>query len=160
MASKVFHIQPWSPRISLTAQNVINDVKSVAPKLEVFFMGAAALGLPGKNDIDLDILCDTKDIAVYTQKLNQVLGQPKEIKENLTAWQFEKDGFEIDIILSDPTTSHVPKQREVFEKLKSNAVLLQEYKELKENSDGLPYEEYEERKKAFFNDKVQSNSTE
>src|SRR5581483_8963321 len=129
--AKIFRIQPWSPKLSLVAQSIIDEVHSVAPELEVLFMGAAALGLPGKNDIDLDILCDAKDVKSYTEKLNHVLTQPKETNQDLTAWKFDKDGFEVDIILSDPAVSHVHEQRQVFETLKTNPALLQAYKELR-----------------------------
>lgn len=113
-------------------------------------MGAAALELPGKNDLDLDILCDKRDVATYTQKLLQILGEPKERQNTLTAWEFEFKGVAIDAILSDPSISHVPEQRKVFEMLKANPKLLNEYRKLKEDCDDLPYSEYEERKKAFF----------
>lgn len=145
------------PKTSQTAQSIIDNVHSVAPELEVLFMGAAALGLPGKNDIDLDILCKIQDVRAYATKLAPVLGQPKEITEKLAVWEFEKDGFEIDIILSDPLLSHVPEQRKVFEALKASPDLLAKYKKLKELCDGMDYEEYERRKKAFFYGRVLAN---
>lgn len=150
MTENVFHTQPWTPKIQETAQNLIDAIHSIAPEIEVLFMGAAALGLPGKNDIDLDILCNQKDVAFYTQKLLPVLGLPKETQDNLTAWEFRFHGFDIDAILSDPTISHVPEQQRVFEKLEMNSDLLDKYRQLKEACDGLPYAEYERRKKAFF----------
>lgn len=63
MTEKVFHLNPWTPKIAATAQNIIADIHDIAPELEVLFMGAAALGLPGKNDIDLDILCSVDDVT-------------------------------------------------------------------------------------------------
>ncbi|HET7301865.1 MAG TPA: hypothetical protein VFI74_00870 [Candidatus Saccharimonadales bacterium] len=64
-------------------------------------MGAAALGLPGKNDIDLDILCPSKDIVHNAERLQAVLGEPKSITHATAAWEFEKNGFEIDCILCE-----------------------------------------------------------
>jgi GrpB-like predicted nucleotidyltransferase (UPF0157 family) len=154
MNSANFHLKPWSPRAAEVANLLTNKIHVVAPELEVLFMGAAALGLPGKNDIDLDILCNVADIEKYTNKLKPVLGKPKAADDKLTVWNFELDGFEVDAILSDPRISHVPEQRTVFEKLKSNPALLAEYRKLKEACDGLPYGEYEKRKKAFFNENV------
>lgn len=158
MADTIFHLQPWDPKIREAAGDVIHKIYGVAPELEVLFMGAAALGLPGKNDIDLDILCVKADIAKYTEKLIPILGQPKEKKDNLTAWDVTFEGYEIDAILSDPETSHVPLQRIRFEKLKSNKVLLDEYRDLKVASDGLPYAEYEQRKKEFLETRVYSSA--
>jgi GrpB-like predicted nucleotidyltransferase (UPF0157 family) len=154
MTEKVFHMQPWTPQIQETAKNLIDEIHVIAPELEVLFMGAAALGLPGKNDIDLDILCSHDDIADYTRKLLPILGMPKDADDNLVVWDFKYQGFDIDAILSDPSTSHVPVQRKVFEKLKADPNLLEEYRQLKIACDGLPYATYESRKKIFFIDRV------
>jgi hypothetical protein len=67
------------------------------------------------------------------------------------------NGFEIDAILSDPKTSHVPLQRKRFEILKSSPELQEEYRALKQSSDGLPYAEYEKRKIAFLEERVLSS---
>jgi hypothetical protein len=150
MTEKIFHIQLWTPKIQEVAQNLIDNIHAVVPETQVLFMGAAALKLPGKGDIDLDILCDQKDVASYTQKLSPILGSPKETRNALTAWEFKYQDFDIDVILSDPVISHVPEQQKVFEKLKTNPKLLNEYRQLKEACDGLPYVEYEKRKKDFF----------
>lgn len=158
MANKIFHLQPWAPEAILVAQKLVSDIHTVAPELEVLFMGALALGLPGKNDIDLDILCDHKDIASYTEKLRTVLGEPKEAKETLAVWEYELGGYEIDCILSDPSTSHVPLQKKRFEILQSSPSLREEYKKLKEACDGLPYAEYEKRKISFLEERVFSSN--
>lgn len=147
---KIFHLQPWPPLIKTVADDLIFEIHRIAPALEVLFMGAAALGLPGKNDIDLDILCQKKDINHYKLLLVGVLGEPKAIKDDMVFWEFEKSGFEIDCILSDPKFSHVPEQKKVFELLKSNKKLLNEYRALKVACNGLIYDEYELRKKLFF----------
>lgn len=154
MYSAIYHLKPWSPQIVEIANSLIGKIHAVAPELEVLFMGAAALRLPGKNDIDLDILCNVGDTEEYTDKLISVLGKPKDADDKLAVWNFELDGFEVDAILSDPRISHVLEQRTVFEKLKSDPALLIEYRKLKEVCDGLPYSAYENRKKAFFNERV------
>lgn len=150
VSDKVFHIQPWSPALTKTAQTIIESIEKVTPELEVLYMGAAALGLPGKNDIDLDILCDVENIPVYTRKLVSVLEEPKKTSDKMTAWEFMKDDFEIDCILSDPSISHVPQQKRRFEMLRKSSQLLEEYKQLKIRCDGLPYDEYERIKINFF----------
>lgn len=150
MTENIFHLKPWTPEVASTAQNLINEIHDAVPELEVLFMGAAALGLPGKNDIDLDILCETKDIAHNAERLKATLGNSKSITHTIVAWEFKKDSFDIDCILSDPSTSHVPRQKRMFELLKADSRLREEYEELKRSSDGLPYADYEKRKKAFF----------
>jgi hypothetical protein len=150
MTDKIFHLQEWAPRVREVAEDLMVEIKAVTPELEVLFMGAAALGLPGKNDLDLDILCTREKVAKYANALSPVLGKPKEINDEAAAWEFMKDGFEIDCMLSDPVISHVPAQKRRFELLKTDGQLLEEYRQLKIACDGLPYAVYEERKKAFF----------
>lgn len=148
--TETFHLQPWTPRVAVVAGNVIDEIHSLAPELEVLFMGAAALGLPGKNDIDLDILCNIADVPLYAERLAKVLGVPKENNGKVVAWKFVKEGFEVDCILSDPAISHVPKRAKMFELLKTNPELLEEYNRLKTRCDGLSYKEYENHKIDFF----------
>ncbi len=152
----IFHLQPWDPKAQELAEKIVGQIHNIAPELEVLFMGAVALGLPGKNDIDLDIVCDASEVRMYTERLIPVLGNPKDTKRTLTSWEFERDGFEIDCILSDPETSHVPLQQRRFEILKADSNLLNAYRQLKERCDGLPLIEYEKRKKAFLEEKVLS----
>lgn len=159
MSESVFHLYPFDPNAQRLAEELIDKIHDITPELEVLFMGAVALGLPGKNDIDLDILCDASEVRVYTQKLTPLLGHPKETKSDLTSWESNLDGFEIDCILSDPKTSHVPLQQKRFEALKSDPALLNEYRQLKEECDGLPLAEYEKRKKAFFETRVLSDNS-
>ncbi|HXR50151.1 MAG TPA: hypothetical protein VN778_03950 [Verrucomicrobiae bacterium] len=159
MAEKVFHLQPWTLQVQTVAQKLIGEIRSITPELEVLFMGAAALGLPGKNDIDLDVLCDAREVGRYTRKLRTVLGSPKETNDSMTAWEFQLDGFEVDCMLSDPKISHVPLQRKRFEILKADQKLRDEYKKLKEACDGLPYNEYEKRKAVFLEGKVFSSKS-
>lgn len=143
-------MKPWTPEVREVADAVVAQIREAVPELEVLFMGAAALGLPGKNDIDLDILCPAADIEASVVKLEPVLGEPKERKVDLAAWSFERDGYEVDCIISDPKTSHVPAQKRVFDALKADPALLEEYRQLKVECDGLPYDEYEKRKKEFY----------
>lgn len=154
MDESIFHLQPWDSNAQEIAENLIDQIHDASPELEVLFMGAVALGLPGKNDIDLDILCDASEVRMYTEKLIPLLGQPKEAKSNLASWESELDGFEVDCILSDPRISHVSLQQKRFEILKSDSNLRNEYRQLKEDCDGLPLIEYENRKKAFLETRV------
>ena len=115
-------------------------------------MGAAALGLPGKNDLDLDILCGQDDLKRYTDLPEPILGVPQAMEGSMTVWSYMRDDIEIDCILSDPTIpgSHVPKQKKVFEILRENPELQSRYKQLKYDCDGLPYEQDEAKKRAVL----------
>jgi GrpB-like predicted nucleotidyltransferase (UPF0157 family) len=138
------------------ADELISKIHDVAPELEVLFMGAGALKLPGKNDIDLDILCDVHDLKRYVHVLMPVLGAPQKLNGDMAVWDYEYKGFEIDAILSDPNApgSHVPTQKKRFERLKANPELREQYRQLKIECNELPYEQYETKKKAFLEEVV------
>lgn len=149
-----YFVQEWSPKLRQKAEGLLAKIHGVVPELEVLFMGSAALGLPGENDIDLDILCDQKDIARYAHALTSVLGAPQEIKVTMAVWTYEDEGIEIDCILSDPkrSGSHVPRQKKTFEKLVASPDLREQYKQLKYAWNGLPQDQYKAKKKEFLNE--------
>ncbi|HSW74644.1 MAG TPA: hypothetical protein VLG16_02120 [Candidatus Saccharimonadales bacterium] len=152
MKHDYYHVHEWTPALKRAGDELVAKIHESAPELEVLFIGAAALGLPGKNDLDLDILCEGKDIKRYADILKPILGTPQKLSEEMAVWGYVQDGIEIDCILSDPNrpNSHIPKQKKVFEILKNNSELQGRYKQLKYECDGLPYEQYEAKKKEFF----------
>src|SRR3954463_9212190 len=133
MKHNYFHCHEWTPELQKVADELMSRIREVAPELEMLFMGAAALELPGKNDIDLDILCDAYDLKRYVHVLMSVLGAPEKLNDDMAVWDYEYKGFEIDAILSDPNTpgSHVPIQKKRFEKLKASPELQEQYRQLK-----------------------------
>lgn len=152
MKHSYYQVREWTPAVKQAGDDLVAKIYAAAPELEVLFMGAAALGLPGKNDLDLDILCSTNEIKRYSDILKSVLGTPHSLSDEMAVWSYMQGEIEIDCILSDPTrpNSHVPKQRKVFESLKANSELRERYKQLKYECDGLPSEQYEAKKKAFL----------
>jgi GrpB-like predicted nucleotidyltransferase (UPF0157 family) len=156
MKNNYFYCHEWTQELQNVANELIGSIHDVAPELEVLFMGAGALRLPGKNDIDLDILCDVHDLKRYVHVLMSVLGAPEKLNDDMAIWDYEHKGFEIDAILSDPNTpgSHVPTQKRRFEKLKASSELQEQYRQLKLECDGLPYAQYETKKKAFLEEVV------
>lgn len=145
-------MKKWTPKLHSVAEGLIRNIHEIAPELEVLFMGAGALGLPGKNDIDLDILCSTHDLKHYADLLTPVMGNPQITKDNIAVWNYEYKGYEIDALLSDPSApnSHVPKQIKVYETLRSQPNLLEQYRQLKREWDGLPLYIYKAKKKDFL----------
>jgi GrpB-like predicted nucleotidyltransferase (UPF0157 family) len=154
----IFHSKPWDPAVKKAADDLIVKIHETVPELEVLFMGAVALGLPGKNDIDLDILSPLDQIPENTKRLEPVLGAPTKVTDTLAEWTFVKDGIEIDCIISDPAISHVPRQRKNFEALKNSPELLEEYRRFKESCDGLPNAEYSSRKRQFIEEIIEKRS--
>jgi GrpB-like predicted nucleotidyltransferase (UPF0157 family) len=148
---KVAIIKPFDPKVWETAQTIIGQIKNEVPDLEVFFGGASALGIAGQNGIDLNLLSTPKEYKKYIPILNKLFGQPAKTNPNLIKWEFQKNGFDVELYLSDRSSPALQEQIKTFNLLRDNPALLKEYEQLKLASSGLPFRDYMRRKYEFFN---------
>ena len=161
MSNAVYRNLPWTPSVTKAAEDLIKHIHDIAPELEVTFMGAAALSIDGKNDLDLDIICPSDQIERYKSLFEKELGpamtnlQDSEYWKFLpdeVYWEFDWKGFKADVMLHDAHNQHFVTQSSRQKKLSESKELLESYKKLKRESDGIPMEEYERRKLRFFED--------
>ena len=149
---KKVSIKPWDPKTVEVAHRLIEAIKNADPKVNVIYTGASALGVPGINDIDFTITCPIEDFQKHLPKLASVLGEPQKIgKENIRWEGVEKEGYVIDVHMTDPNNPFLQEHIRLFELLKNNPELLKEYAELKESLDGQSYVEYQRQKYEFYN---------
>ena len=144
-------VKPYYPKIKKIADSIILTIKTSFPNLGVVHMGAAALEISGQNDIDIYVLCPVSDFNLYMPKLIEIYGDPKTKNPSSISWEFEKDNFEVIVYLTDPATESLQRQMKVFEILKSNKDLLEEYKNLKESMNGKSLRDYQRKKYEFYN---------
>ncbi len=149
--SEAVVIKPWDPRIEMIAERLVNDIKSAIPDLEVLYTGAAALKISGQNDLDFSILSGPEDFDKYLPTLIELLGEPKKRGSENVRWEFVTEGFPVDVHLTDKDSQGFKEHRKVFELLRDNPQLLEEYRLLKERADGLSMKEYQRRKYEFYN---------
>ncbi|TSA46474.1 hypothetical protein D4R52_00500 [bacterium] len=149
--SAIAYIKPFDPNAARVARFLLSELKNVVPELEVFWSGALALGISGKNDIDFSVVSRVEDYEKFLPRLIKVLGEPqKRGKENIR-WEITKDGFSVDVHLTDGRSKALAEHRKVFELLKNDPSLLAEYEALKAACDGLLLREYQRRKYEFYN---------
>lgn len=150
---KAARVKAWDPKTKAVAEKIMERIRAADPNVRIYYTGASALKLPGENDLDFSILCPRADFAETLPKLETVLGKPQKIgKENIRWEDIKVEGYPVDVHLSDINSGiffkeHLP----VFELLKRDRKLWEEYKTLKEQADGLPYREYQRRKYEFYN---------
>jgi len=145
---KFVTIYPFNPRLTTLATEIIDKVHSVVPELEVKHMGASALKISGQCDLDIYIFCDKADFSYYLPKLSSIFG-PRDSK-SIIEWNYTIDDFDVELYLTDPNSPSMKRQVKVYEILKNNPQLLQEYAVLKEKMDGKPYQEYQRKKYEFY----------
>lgn len=150
--SKIVEIKPWDPKTVEVAARIVQAIKMADPELEVIYTGASALGILGKNDLDFTIPCPVQDFTKHLPNLVSVLGQPEKVgKENIRWEGIQKEGYAVDVHMTDPNNPFLKEHIRLFDLLKNNAELLNEYKKLKEKSNGVSHKEYQRKKYEFYN---------
>lgn len=144
-------VVPWEPRGLDIAQAVIDEIKSVTLDLEIIFIGSLPLRIAGQRDVDLSVLSPAKDFPIHQAKLEKKFGRPDVSNPTSIGWHFMRDDYGVSVYLTDPVTSQVREQIDVFNLLKNHQNLLKEYEQIKLNSADKPYKEYQRRKYEFFN---------
>jgi GrpB-like predicted nucleotidyltransferase (UPF0157 family) len=143
-------IKPFDPEVSKTARDIIKQINQALPGLQVFFGGASALGIAGQNDIDMNILTTPPEYPKYLPTLINLFGQPIKCGPILIKWEFVRNGFEVEMYLTDKNSPTLQRQIKVYQILNKNPELRHEYEQIKLSCDGLPFREYMHRKYEFF----------
>ena len=150
---KIAIIKPWNPKIHKAAQKIIARIKAVDPKLEVLYIGASALEIAGINDIDIIIACPYENFSRHLPKLNSIFGKASGITKESIYWEngLLFDGYSVEVCMTDPNSMVFRENLKIFNILKNNKKLRAKYQKLKENANGLSYQEYQKRKYRFYN---------
>lgn len=147
---KVF-INQFNPRAKETGDSIVEKIKSRLPNLKVLFMGATALGIAGQNDIDIYAFSKPDYFDKYLPTLKKLFGNPKNIHDTFIEWSFDKNNYPIELYLTDPSSQSMQRQIKVFDILKSDINVLNEYEEMKINFNGKSFRDYQKAKYEFYN---------
>ena len=143
-------VKPWNPKGLEIADQVIAEIKAVEPDLEIMLLGSLPLKILGQEDIDISVFCIKSEQPKHLDNFKKLFEEPTKQSKNTIGWGFQRDGFLVEIWLTDPTTETTKAQVEVFNLLKNNPDLLKEYARIKEEAKDLPYKEYQRRKYEFY----------
>jgi len=144
--NKRVSVKRFDPKAKEIGELIISKLKEKFSTLKILFMGATALGIVGQNDIDIYVLANPKDFAIYSPILKELFGKPGHIHKTFIEWSFTKNDYPVELYLTKPPK----KQIKVFEILKSNTKLLKEYESLKLKFDGKSFRDYQKAKYEFY----------
>jgi len=147
---KKVKISPFDPKVTETAEEIINSIKRIYPNLETKHMGASALKISGQNDMDIYAFSDPSDFDKCLPGLIKFFGEPLHKHETFCEWKFKKEGLDVEFYLTAKDSETMKKQIASFEILKNNKNLVNEYQKLKESMNGKPFREYQEKKYEFY----------
>lgn len=149
---KKFILQEFNPAVRKTTADIIAQIKAGGVRSEVRSSGSSELGIAGQNDIDLDVLSSPDTYQSELAILKTVLGPPKQEKTLPMKWEFSRNGFEVELYLSDSTTETFKTHSNVFTALKNDPVLREKYEKLKRACDGGSFRDYMRKKFEFFHE--------
>ncbi|QQR82764.1 GrpB family protein [Candidatus Campbellbacteria bacterium] len=147
---KMIEVKPFDPQVQKVANKIIEELHSVLPTLPLHFGGAAALGIAGQNDIDIIILCTPSEINMYRNVVENLFGAPSRITKSVK-WQFQRDGFDVELYMTDKDSDSTKDQIKIFELLSKNKKLCTEYEQTKLPYGMIDFKEYMRKKYTFFN---------
>lgn len=141
----------------LTSQEKFEKIKSIIQaklggSIKVEHHGASLFGISGQDEIDIYVPVSKQQFDGYLEPLTELFGKPR------SHYLLERARFvttieekHIDVFLVNETGDGWLECLLFEERLKSNPVILDEYRRLKENGNGLSVREYYRNKIEFIN---------
>jgi len=144
-------IKPFDPKAKEAGLLLVSELKTIVPDLQIHFGGATMLEVSGQNDIDIIILTTPQEYDRYEPIISRRYGQPTKKGTSSITWNFLREGFEVDLHLSNGDSVSVQEQIKVFKLMSQNEDLRHEYEKIKLPYGKIDYKEYMRKKYAFFN---------
>ncbi|MDP4001172.1 MAG: hypothetical protein Q8P83_02945 [bacterium] len=144
-------VKPFNPKGLEIANQIIAEIKAVEPDLEVLCVGSVPLKIAGQEDIDINAFCVKAEQDKHFPNFKKLYGEPSRIGKASIGWDFQRNGYSVDVWLTDPTAETTKQQIKVLNILKDNPELLKEYEQIKLSAKNLPYKQYQTKKYEFYN---------
>lgn len=150
---KIAHVVAFDPAVRTTGDEIVSELQELLPQAKVYYIGSSKLGIAGENDIDITVLAED-NFANYLETLEQHYGKPnvKKVEDKkYVKWEFERNGFSVELHLSDFMDANFQEHVDTQEILENDESLRLEYEQIKLGCDGLSWREYLKRKYEFWN---------
>lgn len=149
---KKITIQEFDPAVKVASDKIVAKIKAIKPDWNVWPMGSSELGIAGQNDIDINIPVRADQYRDYLPTLKELFGPPRQENKLPIKWEFQQDGFDVELYLTDTNSEGFKEHSDTFWMLKEHPGLTKRYEELKKSANGESFREYMRRKYEFFNE--------
>ncbi len=151
--SEKVKIVPYNLKVKVVFEKQKKELLLVlGQNIEVLHKGATGLGISGQGEIDLFIPISLNRFDIIIDRLKKVYGPPKSINpNNRVRFNNKIDNIQIEIIIVNKDSEGWRKNVAFEEYLKSNSEALEQYRKLKEDSNGLSIRSYYTKKIEFIN---------
>lgn len=134
-------------KLKASLKNILGD------NAQILHRGATSLGICGKGEIDLYILSTQASFKSVFEKIKSQYGEPGSFYPNeRVRWNINFKGFAVEIFLVNKQHPSWVKSYLIEEYMIAHPKILEKYRILKENADGVSTREYYRRKLEFYNE--------
>jgi GrpB-like predicted nucleotidyltransferase (UPF0157 family) len=144
-------VQSFQPDSLLFVHELTNSIKRELPHLDVRHIGATALGVDGKGDIDLVLLGSRENHWYDKGVLEFMFGAPWRRVRHNTHWHLTYRDFSLDLHLTHATSPIARMMLDTHKRLQHDTHLRNEYARLNRASASMYAHDYHRRKYEWFN---------
>lgn len=146
-------IVPFDPTAEQKYQSIRQKIQNILGKdIPVQHRGATSLGISGQDEIDIYIPVSPTKFNSLINPLQNIFGPPKSLYPLERArFVTEENGKHIDVFLINKNHDGWINSVKFENYLKSHPKALDEYRNLKEDGNGLTVREYYKKKTIFIN---------
>lgn len=148
-STKPVPFDPWDPKTKIVAANMLANLEQILSGLEVelLHMGSTALGIAGKNEVEVYVYPAQGLWETVTQTLTNTYGEPGHRDKDFIRYDTTMDGYPIELIQVRGYSGKVNKA--VFRYLAAHPDLCEEYVAIKKQY-RFSKREYMIHKEQFF----------
>lgn len=101
--NKIAHVVAFDLAVRTTGNEIVSELQLLLPQAKIYYIGSSKLGIAGESDIDLTVLGEA-DFNHCLEKIEHHYGEPgvKKVEDKkYVKWEFERNGFPVELHLSD-----------------------------------------------------------
>jgi GrpB-like predicted nucleotidyltransferase (UPF0157 family) len=145
-------LKPYDPNTPKLFREIKKNIISKIGKASIYHRGASYLKISGQDEIDIYVPVAPISFSKYVEKMTKAFGKPGSLYPSIRA-RFRLNGYQkhIDVfVINKKDKGWI--DSEIFTKyLKFNKKILDEYRKIKENANGLSITKYYTKKTVFIN---------
>lgn len=149
---KIDHIDFSTPDIEKCQMDVIGEVKNLLPGSEVEAIGAVAVPMAGRREVDVMVL--SNNVVSDTEILAQNGYKKGPIENEISYLKIVREGVEIGVQIVPVGHKMIDIHRQIISMLRSDENLRKRYEQFKLLLDGLSREEYKQKKSAWIKENL------
>ena len=146
---KIF-LKPYNPKLKKIAFDLVDKIHTFEPNLKINIIGSTAFEIDGQYDIDLIAESKTSNFDRYLPSLIKIFGKRYKRRRHFIEWLMNTDGCAVELCLMDPASHKFKKRMLIYNLIKDNKKLIEEYKKLKLSLNGCSLKTYEQERQKFF----------